>query len=313
VLQTPADKTPELEVQMPLNDTTFHIYALCRPDGSPFYIGKAREKRDRSRFSEHKVEARSGHECHKCHVIRKYGYKVYYSVLYRTADEQDAYRVERALIAAIGRDLLANATDGGEGLTGRSGELSAVAKLTWEKVREIRRRYAIDLAPVKTLAAEFGISSANVEAIVLCKTWQEPDALKRAAKDRYHNSTIKGEQQKGAKLTQQQADEIRGHYATSGITTHQIAPLYGVNPGVILSVLRNETYHDPSYDASVYIPHKPAACGERNQGAKLTVQQVREIRARYVFRKITAKMLATEYGVTANHIEKIIRRELWRE
>jgi hypothetical protein len=51
--------------------------------------------------------------------------------------------------------------------------------------------------------------------------------------------------------------------------------------------------------------------GERNPWAKLTDDDVRSIRARYSFRKITAKMLAEEYGVTTVNIQRIIWRKSW--
>ena len=304
------------------NNITFFVYALCKPNGSPFYIGKGKR---RQRPSDHLREARNGHHCYRCHTIRHIwadGGNPHPIILYRTPDEQDAYRMECALIAAIGRDLLTNATDGGEGQSGRVGELNAGSKLTYERVRELRCRYAEETTPIKTLAADFGISVGLVEQVVSQRRWGKDPSMptKRdpqigAANSRANRNpnSPKGEQQRDAKLTWKKAAEIRTRYATSGISTVEIARHYDITPRVVHKVLTNKGWHDPSYDPSVYIPHKPAGRGERNQGARLTWEQVREIRARYQFHKVTAKMLAAEYGVTSNHIEKILRGELWRE
>src|SRR5690349_1278384 len=45
----------------------FYVYILSRPDGRPFYVGKGSGRR----IFDHDSEARSGHQCHKCNVIRK--------------------------------------------------------------------------------------------------------------------------------------------------------------------------------------------------------------------------------------------------
>lgn len=54
--------------------------------------------------------------------------------------------------------------------------------------------------------------------------------------------------------------------------------------------------------------------GEKSRTAKLTEDQVREIRARYVpgKRGTGSKALAKEYGVHYRTIEQILRRETWK-
>ena len=46
--------------------------------------------------------------------------------------------------------------------------------------------------------------------------------------------------------------------------------------------------------------------------AKLNDQKVRELRAKYRLRVVTAKDLAAEYGVHVRTIEKVLRFESWR-
>lgn len=54
-----------------------------------------------------------------------------------------------------------------------------------------------------------------------------------------------------------------------------------------------------------------SARGERGGNARLTEAQVKEIRARYVPKVVTQKMLAAEYGVSRDLVLKIINRRLW--
>lgn len=51
--------------------------------------------------------------------------------------------------------------------------------------------------------------------------------------------------------------------------------------------------------------------GDRHPFAKLTADDVREIRRRYIFRKLTSVDLAQEYEVARTIIMRIIRRERW--
>lgn len=52
--------------------------------------------------------------------------------------------------------------------------------------------------------------------------------------------------------------------------------------------------------------------GERSSQAKLTEQQVRDIRARHADGGTNQSALAREYGVAVNTIGRIVRRLLWR-
>jgi hypothetical protein len=100
---------------------TYYVYVLARPNGAPFYVGKGTGQR----IFEHDKEARRGHNCHKCNIIRKIwsqGKEFQRYTVFATANEQEAYAYERELIALYGRENLANLTDGGEGNTNPSPE-----------------------------------------------------------------------------------------------------------------------------------------------------------------------------------------------
>lgn len=101
---------------MKQKEPTFYVYVLVRPDGRPFYVGKGKGRR----VEVHEREARSGHRCRKCNIIRKIwrsGGEVQRYIVFRTDDEQEAFIMEREYIALHGRKNLCNLTDGGDGFT----------------------------------------------------------------------------------------------------------------------------------------------------------------------------------------------------
>ena len=56
-----------------------------------------------------------------------------------------------------------------------------------------------------------------------------------------------------------------------------------------------------------------AQSGEKGHNAKLTWEQVREIRARYATGGITQTALARDYSLTPQHINDIILNKQWKE
>ncbi len=115
------------------------------------------------------------------------------------------------------------------------------------------------------------------------------------------------------------------------------AAIYGIGAGDYSKIVHYQTWKhivDPSDDEEWYVdgvrttrraclqsrqrvsvfdspgPNR-AAAGERNRHAKLTADQVREIRQRYIPGVVTTIQLAAEYGVSDGQISKIILREAW--
>lgn len=53
--------------------------------------------------------------------------------------------------------------------------------------------------------------------------------------------------------------------------------------------------------------------GENNPTAKLTKHQAAEIRRRYIFRKVTSRMLSKEFGVSNQTIINIVHNRVWKD
>jgi len=106
----------------------FYTYLHCRPDGTPFYVGKGFGKRSH-RFSQ-------GRTAHYKNVIAKYGKENIGVFVFPCESEKQALEDEVATIAQLRREgyALVNLTNGGEGASGRTQSAS-----TREKVSAARK------------------------------------------------------------------------------------------------------------------------------------------------------------------------------
>lgn len=127
----------------------FYVYVLKRPnpaaasaspESTPFYVGKGKGQR----MFAHVREALTPCRCHRCNVVRKIwreGGQVEYDIVYATDDEAEAFAVEQATIATFGRENLTNATDGGEGASGR-----VLPEASRARIAQTLQQYADDPA-----------------------------------------------------------------------------------------------------------------------------------------------------------------------
>jgi hypothetical protein len=93
----------------------FYVYAYVREDGTPYYIGKGKERRA---WEQHRINGKG------VHTPKDYKRIV---LLREELSEEDAFHLETELIAKHGRKdlgtgILENRTNGGEGSTGTSPE-----------------------------------------------------------------------------------------------------------------------------------------------------------------------------------------------
>jgi hypothetical protein len=121
---------PELERYLATLSGQSYVYVLCRPDRTPFYVGKGVSRR----VLAHEAEARQNHPVgetnpFKCNVIRKIlreGGAILYAIdsVFPREQEQASLEREAALIARIGRlhegGTLTNLAGGGGRAAGSS-------------------------------------------------------------------------------------------------------------------------------------------------------------------------------------------------
>jgi hypothetical protein len=113
----------------PMESRIFYVYVMFRPwDGSPFYVGKGKG----ARWKQHEWLTKRHYNPRMDQIIRRSrseGLEIPKVKIREHLTESDAFDIEAAFIAAIGRGTrgpLVNFTDGGEGASGR--KLSAASK-----------------------------------------------------------------------------------------------------------------------------------------------------------------------------------------
>ena len=135
------------------------------------------------------------------------------------------------------------------------------AKVTWDDVHEIRRRYDAGGVTQGALGVEYGLTLESVNRIVNRRSWKDPPKLSaadaetirrrvaagvthRALADEYDVSQwtiheIAGDELKRRpKLSLADEEEIRRRYAAGGVIHRQLAREYGVDKSTISHVIK---------------------------------------------------------------------------
>lgn len=107
-----------------------------------------------------------------------------------------------------------------------------VAKLTWDQVREVRRRHASESTPVTLLATDYGVDPSTLTDVLDGKTWVDPS----------YSPLVDADTRRGTKLKAQQVLEIRARYATSEVPFTELAKEYGVSRQQISQIIRRKSW-----------------------------------------------------------------------
>lgn len=136
----------------------------------PFYIGKGSSKRSKEHILPYMLRQKSIKASKIKAIIKDTGKLPLHERIYENITEQEAFDIEKAMIAHFGRldtgsGILANHTDGGEGQSGTKG--TKKPKL-WRKVHQ----YTLDGSLVKSwdciadIANELKIEPGNISTAI---------------------------------------------------------------------------------------------------------------------------------------------------
>ena len=130
----------------------FFVYVDCKPDGTPFYVGKGNAIR---------INRKSRANRHHTNICAKY--PNWYRGLAFMGNEQDAFSKEIELISKY-REIIVNRTNGGEGSSGHVGWCSG-KQLPLETKQKISKsltgKTASNLTKQKMSDSSKGNSSAK--------------------------------------------------------------------------------------------------------------------------------------------------------
>lgn len=235
----------------------FYVYILYRPDGRPFYVGKGQG----NRINAHESFARNGYKARRYSIIRKIwrdGGEVLKQKVFETDDEDEAYAMERDLIASIGRENLANENDGGSWNYGYKPTDGVKAKTSRSLTgRKLSARWYANVQAAKIGRPRSEACKAKIREKLTGRTLP-PEHVEAAAaghRGKHHTEESKhriseaqkgkrrpwqdGEKHPGAKWTADQVREIRRLY-TEGMMPAAIAQRLGMPRAAVKGILYNK-------------------------------------------------------------------------
>lgn len=184
----------------------YGLYCRCHPDRGVRYVGQTR-RGARGRFNQHRNTAMRGKVLPVYDWMRKHGVEnISFRVLESLSNPADlnrreVYWVDHLNTFSKGLNMSRGGDQSGyrmpreiadrlaESRRGRqihtkehrlklslevSGELNPSAKLTWEDIKDIRRRY-VALEKPGVLLREYGITDAMLSRIILNRNWVDPE------------------------------------------------------------------------------------------------------------------------------------------
>lgn len=117
----------------------------------------------------------------------------------------------------------------------------------------------------------------------------------------------RGEKHPGARLTNEQVEQMRLEFA-SGNTALELAKKYEIAIETASRILQGKSYKA----AGGPIASEVRAAGEKKTGAKLTAEQVKEMRELHETGKYSGRKLAKMFGIGSTTARTIIDRKKWK-
>ena len=178
----------------------------------------------------------------------------------------------------------------------KSGEDNPNAKLSIEDIIRIRSMYP--KTSMDELGRLYNVDATCIGNIIKNKTYYDP-TYKIPSTERI------GETHHHSKLTMDQVKEIRN---LAKIHTHEkLAEKYGISRTSITRIVLNQAYPDTSYTP----PEKKDQSGTNSGKSKVTLDQVKEIREKYVYS--STYQLAKEYGIGSSTVMAIVQNKTYHD
>lgn len=284
------------------------IYALYHVDDPDRirYVGKTVSRRGvKDRVYHHKYDAQKYQNTYPSQAwIRKHGpEKISFKVL-ETAVENELNDLEIqwiAMLRELGQADL-NALPGGEGVTSEmtSGEKNPKSRMTWARVREIRKEASTRYVPTIEVSEEFGVQWAAASKMLRNDSWYDPDYDPGLRITPVQNNSTGSQEDLtyNRRFSTEMVEEIRQKYL-SGVSTSQLCSMYGTGTTSICRVLFRSYGSEESRLACVKFKKS------RVRG-KLTQDQRDEI-VRKVSEGRSKESVAREYGVSPATITYHVR------
>lgn len=128
---------------------------------------------------------------------------------------------------------------------------------------------------------------------------------------------LRGSKHGRTQLTEDQVREIRHLRATTSLTLVEISRRFGVSLRTVSAIATGETWRhllsteEAERAKRQLLRLRPEFRGEAHHKAKLTEDQVREIRQAYAAGSVTFKELGAKYGVATQVVFRIVHRKTW--
>lgn len=244
----------------------FYTYLHCRPDGEPFYVGKGfgRRASNLSRRNDH----------HK-NIVSKYGKENIRVFIFNCESEYQALSDEVSQIAQLrlAGYVLANKTDGGEGVSNPTADVRAKIALGQKgKVRSPEHCAKLSAARNgQTFHAGYS------------------ETLSSAMKKRYENQDAR-EKTSAAMILALSSDVAKARKSAAS-----------------KRMWLDDNYRNKKTQSLIAMNPK----GERCKWSKLTTENVIDIRARREAGASLA-ILAAEFGMSLSSISEIANRKSWK-
>lgn len=261
--------------------------------GRIFYVGKGSGKRiDKHEKIALKINCKeykiNTHLYRKINHILQEGLKVIKIKFAHFEDEHLAHECEIWKIAKFGRENLCNKTDGGEGTSGHtflgkgleriSGENNHNSKLTENQIYQIRQEYLSDEFDLIDLSEKYNINISSVSSILKKEDWKHlNDGLQDEINILMHKRQFNRREKTKAKMSEKKSGE-----------------------------------NNPFYKKK-RIEHAKRMSGENHPKAKLTTEEVLDIRKKFKDGYSCDNLLKEyEHKIGKSGLEHIKYRTTWK-